>query len=168
MVAYVRAVETERTERIKSLGGSTERTWKLTWNSRFKKKKKGISSKFQVLCIHNKIHSFWWRRSQKIHMENHPSARSGDGNLVKVLWVMGRLRGARLSPGLEPHLLLLWFHQGSCQRSPGSIPYHLLLSHRLTEFSTRGMKRPGEICKYLEALRLTQKEKSGNWYASIV
>lgn len=75
---------------------------------------------------------------------------------------------ARLSQGLNPYLFLLWFHPGLCQRSPTSVPYHLLLHQRLTEFSTRGMQRPGEMWKYLGTLRLTAKENSGNWFASVV
>lgn len=91
----------QKTERVKSLSGNTDRTWKLTWNSAFKKKS-ATNFKFLAWTIRcMAVYSFWWIRSQHIHMENHPSTRSGDGNLVKVLWIMGRLY-------VEPDCLWVW------------------------------------------------------------
>lgn len=92
MIAYPEAVETERTEKIKSLNGNTSSPWKLTWNSRLKKKKSAANVQFLAWTMRcTATHRFWWRSSQQIHMEKHSSTRSDDGSLVKVLWVMERL-----------------------------------------------------------------------------
>lgn len=105
---------------------------------------------------------------RKFTWKNNPSTRRGDGKSGSYEswkeYVYSQIVSESETPSVaalvSPSLILKVTY--ICPTPP------FAQSHRLTEFSTRGMKWPGEMCKYLEALRLTWKEKAGNWFAFIV
>lgn len=97
-----------------------------------------------------------------------PISQSGDGNLDKVLSHENTVCGVMLSSGSGTPSVTALISPRLVPKVTWSIPSHPLFSHRLTEFkSMRRMKRP-EKSVNIWKLRLTQKEKSGNWYTSIV
>lgn len=155
MVTWVEALKVKRT-----MARTEVETLTYTGNlldHRIRKKK--ANYKFQISCFDSKMHScsmFLMRKVSTSHMENYLPSTGGAEDSRVPLSHRKIVSRTSTSWGLETHLLLVWFHQGQCQRSPWPFKNHLLLSH-IAGVQHHGNGMTGGTCKYLGALSCYRK-----------